>query len=355
MRAADAEERTRRRAAQFLTTLVRQYAATRQLPALLSKIGAAVASLRDDDAPFEVGASLDHPAVLEAAGAEVGRMLSGMISQICVCAHGAMSHALGRCEWGTGANTSGHGARCAALGAVIAKMFHALPAPAGQALDAGARVALEELSAEICGRLRDWFASASGSSVDVDEEEGEEEEKKNNDDEEQREEDGSPRGRVSGAGDASIAGALLSVYVQAQAILEICHDRDELYSFHRRPYLFTPDAPPIVSVVAAILNLDPNGDRDGGGERTHDGFDRHGAAAAKSRATATAGAALQRVVQLAKIAEPPPAGVSDPDAIEEARALVAVCARACAGGSRAPRTPTADAVRDRCARAGTCG
>jgi len=349
LRAADAEERDAAAAAQFLTTLVRQYAATRQLPSLLSKIGAAVASLRDDDAPFEVGASLDHPAVLEAAGAEVGRMLSGMISQICVCAHGAMSHALGRCEWGTGANTSGHGARCAALGAVIAKMFHALPAPAGQALDPGAQAALEELSAEICGRLRDWFASASGSTVGVDAKKKEKKRKKKDNDEEQkqREEDGSPRdSRVSGAGDASIAGALLSVYVQAQAILEICHDRDELYSFHRRPYLFTPDAPPIVSVVAAILNLDPNGDRDHVGERTHDGLDRHGAAAAKSRATATAGAALQRVVQLAKIAEPPPAGVSDPDAIEEARALVAVCARACAGGSRAPQTPTADAVRD---------
>ena len=161
-RAADAEERDAAAAAQFLTTLVKQYAATRQLPALLSKMGAAVASLRDDDAPFEVGAVLDHPAVLEAAGAEVGRMLSGMISQICVCAHGAMSHALGRCEWGMGANGAGHGARCAALGAFIAKMVHALPAPAGEALDAGARVALEELSAEICGRLRDWFATTSG-------------------------------------------------------------------------------------------------------------------------------------------------------------------------------------------------
>ena len=345
-RAADAEERDAAAAAQLLATLVKQYAATRQLPALLSKMGAAVASLRDDDAPFEVGAVLDHPAVLEAAGAEVGRMLSGMISQICVSAHGAMSHALGRCEWGTGANGAGHGARCAALGAVIAKMFHALPAPAGEALDAGARAALEELSAEICGRLRDWFAAASGSSVDADVDAKKKEKKKKkrkekNNDEEQREEDGSPRGRVSGAGDASIAGALLSVYVQAQAILEICHDRDELYSFHRRPYLFTPDAPPIVSVVAAILDLDPEGD-DRECERANDDGP-YGAAAAKSRATAAAGAALQRVVQLAKVAEPPPAGVSDQDAIDEARALVAVCA-ARAGSRR--RTPTADAVRD---------
>ena len=50
---------------------------------------------------------------------------------------------MGRCEWGTGANGAGRGARCTALGAFIAKMVHALPAPAGQALDAGARVALE--------------------------------------------------------------------------------------------------------------------------------------------------------------------------------------------------------------------
>ena len=344
-RAADAEERDAAAAAQFLTTLVKQYAATRQLPALLSKMGAAVASLRDDDAPFEVGAVLDHPAVLEAAGAEVQRMLSGMISQICVCAHGAMSHALGRCEWGTGANGAGHGARCAALGAFIAKMVHALPAPAGEAIDAGARVALEELSAEICGRLRDWFATTSGRNLAVEKKDAEKKEKKRkkkNNDEEQRDEDGSPRGRVSGAGDASIAGALLSVYVQAQAILEICHDRDELYSFHRRPYLFTPDAPPIVSVVAAILNLDPEGDAARECERTNDGGP-YGAAAAKSRATAAAGAALQRVVQLAKVAEPPPAGVSDRDAIDEARALVDVCA-ACAGSRR--RTPEADAVRD---------
>ena len=342
-RAADAEERDAAAAAQFLTTLVKQYAATRQLPALLSKMGAAVASLRDDDAPFEVGAVLDHPAVLEAAGAEVQRMLSGMISQICVCAHGAMSHALGRCEWGTGANGAGHGARCAALGAFIAKMVHALPAPAGEAIDAGARVALEELSAEICGRLRDWFATTSGRNLAVEKKDAEKKEKKRkkkNNDEEQRDEDGSPRGRVSGAGDASIAGALLSVYVQAQAILEICHDRDELYSFHRRPYLFTPDAPPIVSVVAAILNLDP--ENDAAPCEANDGTP-YGAAAAKSRATAAAGAALQRVVQLAKVAEPPPAGVSDRDAIDEARALVDVCA-ACAGSPR--RTPEADAVRD---------
>ena len=40
-RAADAEERDAAAAAQLLATLVKQYAATRQLPALLSKMGAA--------------------------------------------------------------------------------------------------------------------------------------------------------------------------------------------------------------------------------------------------------------------------------------------------------------------------
>ena len=154
-RAADAEERTRRRRGSSRRR--ETVAATRQLPALLSKMGAAVASLRDDDAPFEVGAVLDHPAVLEAAGAEVQRMLSGMISQICVCAHGAMSHALGRCEWGTGRTAPGT-ARGARRWARSSRKWSTLPAPAGEAIDAGAQVALEELSAEICGRLRDWFA-----------------------------------------------------------------------------------------------------------------------------------------------------------------------------------------------------
>ena len=44
------------------------------------------------------------------------------------------------------------------------------------------------------------------------------------------------------------------MYVQAQAILEICHDREELYSFHEKPYL-GDDAPPILDVVRAILAI----------------------------------------------------------------------------------------------------
>ena len=116
--------------------------------------------------------------------------------------------------------------------AVIATVFRGLPAEAGKSLDDGARVALEEFCAEISGRLRDWFDSSRS---------GETKNKKGGSND-------------AGFGDASIAGALLSVYVQAQAILEICHDRKELYSFHEKPYL-GDDAPPILDVVRAILEI----------------------------------------------------------------------------------------------------
>ena len=106
----------------------------------------------------------------------------------------------------------------------------------------------------------------------------------------------------------------------------------------RRPCLFTPDAPPIApssprSSTSIRRTTRLRVRRTTGLVRSRGG---------KSRATAPR-APLCSVVQLAKVAEPPPAGVSDPDAIDEARALVDVCA-ACAGSPR--RTPEADAVRD---------
>ena len=330
-RCENAEQRDGAAATQLFTSLVKQYAATRQLPTLLTKFGAAVASLRDEDADceskFVVGDVLDHPAVLATFQGECERMLSGMISEMCACAHGAMSVALGACEWGSGANGRGHGARCAALGAVIATVFRGLPAEAGKSLDDGARVALEEFCAEISGRLRDWFDSSRSGGPRS----GETKNKKGGH---------SGGSNDAGFGDASIAGALLSVYVQAQAILEICHDRKELYSFHEKPYL-GDDAPPILDVVRAILAIGDGEDELEGIEGVDAGVVGADVAAGKARATSAAGAALQRVVQLAKVADPPPAGVSDPAAIAEARSLVHVCAT-CAGSTR--RTPTAAAV-----------
>ena len=249
---------------------------------------------------------------------------------------GAMSHALGRCEWGMGANGAGHGARCAALGAFIAKMVHALPAPAGEAIDAGARVALEELSAEICGRLRDWFATTSGRNLAVEKKDAEKKEKKRK----RRITTRSKGMRMGRRADGFRERATRPS--RARSCRCTCRRRPswrfatiatsstastgDRTSSPPTPHRSSPSSPRSSTSIRRTTRLRVR--------RTTTGPVRSRGGQVEGHRRGGRRSAARRPARQSRRAAP--AGVSDPDAIDEARALVDVCA-ACAGSRR--RTP----------------
>ena len=282
---------------------IEAYAATRQLPELLSAAGAAAASVVDRTATrgttrmprgveSESVVVIDAPEVLRAATAAAGGVPRGQIPATVKAVHAALSLACGARD-GPRKETSKtetsvqqvDGETVVALGALLASVLAALPAPPGDPLPAGATEALEALTGEIESRLADFITLTRRPSDKT-------------------------KAKDASFGAVAAAGALLRVYTPASSMLEVCHSRDALHGAAvNRAYLGST-GPSLAETVTGLL-----AGRWAGG--------RLSSSAGRSIGAAAAGAALHRVAQLSRVARPPPAGAGDAAAGTEARELVA--------------------------------
>ena len=299
--------------------MVDAYASTRRLPEFLDAVGAAAATtVSDAPTTTEKNASSfartpgSSVAIAAATRAAAG-IPSGQTAAAVSSARGAMSRCVGALSDADANVSSLAGERATALASFVASILAALPAVPGEALPTNAEDALRELTREIRARLREWFESRRESGAGV----GSKKTKR-------------PRRETESSPDAvaAIAGSLLACLVPAAAILEVCHDRQELHGEHARAYL-GEDGPSLAETCASALDAATR-------------CESEAVAAAVGRAVA--GAAMHRVAQLARVARPPPAGVSDANAEKEARALVAVVTRVDASESEDARTRAKRAV-----------
>ena len=290
------------------------YASTRRLPEFLDALGdAATTTIPDAPTKAETRPSArassfartpGSPAAIDAATRAASGIPSGQLAAAVSSAREATSRCLAALSENSfaGVGKSLAAERATASASLVASILAALPAVPGEALPGNAETELRDFAREIRERLRAWF---------------------------EKRRTGSKNGESSRDVDAAIAGSSLACVVPVAAILEVCHDRQELHGEHARAYL-GEDGPSLAETCALALE---------------DATRCESAAVARAVGRAVAGAAMHRVAQVARVAKPPPAGVSDAIAEKEARTLVALVAR----GERSEAkdtTPAERAVRD---------
>ena len=335
---ADAETEE---ASETVAAAVAAHAATRRIPEFLAAVGSAAASLAATNASasgFGCARVFATPAVLAAAAAAGARVPPGQTAAVIAAARDAASAAFvepaTEAEKGSKRakrpSSSRPGAaaaeRAAATCTFVATIVCSLPAVPGEPLAAGARVALEGFARDLVDLVRAGGDAAearrAGGDGDADgdalgrrsaEKEKKRKRARSGSDAAPLENlgDVSERERERDAIDAARLGAALVAYVPVAAMLETCHDGEELHDRSAAPYLCAGPvdsarlAPSLVRVAATVLRL-----RGDVGER--------------EVGAGVAGACVHRIAQLARSAAPPPAGRGDANAATEARALAEV-------------------------------
>ena len=319
-----------------IAEVVKAHADTRRLPEFLTAAGAAAAELNAASVGQEKGKGKRGGAVFSteivlAAAQEAGhRVPPGQIKDVVLAAreatNAAFSFANGTKKFkkyklsrGT-ENGLEHSAveRVASMCGFIATLISSLPAPPGAALPSAANDALTGFAKDLVEVMRKWCVSveARGGGDSSGKKEKSSKESKN-----KRKRDVSNGSDFSLDGfdvtehdkiDAVRVGAALVAYAAVAAMLEVCHDGDDLHGRARVPYLDVDDddsknpSLSLAQVAAWVLQL------------SNDSVGSH------KTGVGIAGACVHRLAQLAPAALPPPAGEGDAAAVEEAKSLVLV-------------------------------
>ena len=316
-------------AAETVAAAVAAYAATRRIPECLAAVGAAAASLSASKCAYASASGIERarvfaaPAVLAAGAAAGARVPPGQIAAVVAAARDAVSAAFVEPTPATDADTSGSkkaknasaspaaaaAERVAATCAFVATIVSSLPVAPGEPLADGARAALEGFARDLAGVAGAWTDVPARERNDESKKE-----KKRKRDRDARDDERDEK-RLTSSRDAIGAarvGAALVAYVPVAAMLEVCHDGEELHGRWAAPYLaagaevpLDPLAPSLARVAATALRL--------GGD-----------VGAREIGAGVAGACVHRIAQLARSALPPPAGRGDAGATEEAKALAEV-------------------------------
>jgi len=319
-------------AAETVAAAVAAYAATRRIPECLAAVGAAAASLSASKCAYASASGIERarvfaaPAVLAAGAAAGARVPPGQIAAVVAAARDAVSAAFVEPTPATEAsgskkakNASSAAAasspaaaaaeRVAATCAFVATIVSSLPVAPGEPLADGARAALEGFARDLAGVAGAWSDVPARERNDESKKE-----KKRKRDRDARDDERDEK-RLTSSRDAIGAarvGAALVAYVPVAAMLEVCHDGEELHGRWAAPYLaagaevpLDPLAPSLARVAATALRL--------GGD-----------VGAREIGAGVAGACVHRIAQLARSALPPPAGRGDAGAAEEAKALAEV-------------------------------
>lgn len=319
-----------------IAEVVKAHADTRRLPEFLTAAGAAAAELNAASVGQEKGKGKRGGAVFSteivlAAAQEAGhRVPPGQIKDVVLAAreatNAAFSFANGTKKFKKSKLSRGtengleHSAveRVASMCGFIATLISSLPAPPGAALPSAANDALTGFAKDLVEVMRKWCVSveARGGGDSSGKKEKSSKESKN-----KRKRDVSNGSDFSLDGfdvtehdkiDAVRVGAALVAYAAVAAMLEVCHDGDDLHGRARVPYLDVDDddsknpSLSLAQVAAWVLQL------------SNDSVGSH------KTGVGIAGACVHRLAQLAPAALPPPAGEGDAAAVEEAKSLVLV-------------------------------
>ena len=273
-------------AAETVAAAVAAYAVPRRIPECRAAVGAAAASLSASKCAYASASGIERarvfaaPAVLAAGAAAGARVPPGQIAAVVAAARDAVSAAFVEPKPANDADARARKAkkpssarrrrrrrrpaaaaaeRVAATCAFVATIVSSLPVAPGEPLADGARAALEGFARDLAGVAGAW---TDLSARDRNDESKKEKKRKRDRGARDDERDETCLTSSRDAIGAARVGAALVAYVPVAAMLEVCHDGEELHGRWAAPYLsagaevpLDPLAPSLARVAATALRL----------------------------------------------------------------------------------------------------